>query len=71
MAFRCAEQELKAKAVNDETVKRLGEAVDDLAKCTRILGIRSFEDSNLKLYHNLHDRLRATVTLAEVEMASQ
>jgi hypothetical protein len=69
VAFRCAEKEQSARAVNEETLKRLGVAVEDLANCTRFLVASSSEDSNFKLYHNLHDRLRATVTLAEVEMS--
>jgi hypothetical protein len=68
LAFRCADEERRAGEVNDETVKRMSEAVDDLAMCTTYLNFNSFPDSNFKRYHNLHDRLRAIVTLSEVEI---
>jgi hypothetical protein len=68
VAFRCADEERRAREVNDQTLKRMGEAVEDLAKCTRYLNSKSFPHSNSKRYHILHDRLRAIVTLSEVEL---
>jgi serine/threonine protein kinase len=71
-AFRGAEQERRAGKVNDDTLNRMLEAVNDLKICARRFDALPFDnlddDAKRKYYHNLHDRLRATVTLAEVEM---
>jgi serine/threonine protein kinase len=79
VAFRWAEQERKGRAVSEETLKRMREAVDDLRRCAQHFNISPFlnsdedakrkdEAAKRKYYHHLHDRLRATVTLAEVEI---
>jgi serine/threonine protein kinase len=79
VAFRWAELERKARAVSEETLNRMREAVRDLNKCAQHLNNspfvnfdedakRKYETAKRKYHHHLHDRLRATVTLAEVEI---
>jgi hypothetical protein len=72
VAFRWAELERKARAVSEETLKRMREAVGDLSRCAQHFNnlpfLNSDEDAKRKYHHHLHDRLRATVTLAEVEI---
>jgi hypothetical protein len=74
VAFRWAEHERRFGGVNQETLRRMRAAFNDLRTCTQFLENRPLdpfgdvEGAKRKYYHNLHDRVRATVTLAEVEM---
>jgi len=74
VAFRWAEHERTAGSVDEETLKRMRVAIDDLKQCDRILNNRPFDPAvnvemvKRKHYHKLHNHLRAMVTLAEVEM---
>jgi serine/threonine protein kinase len=74
VAIRWAEQQRKDHAVDNDTLKRMRDAVNELRSCAQGLNNQPFNpDDDLeavkrKYYHNLHDQLRATVTLAEVEM---
>jgi serine/threonine protein kinase len=73
-AFRWAEHDRGAgHAADEQTLERMREAVEDLAICARTVDTKPYkpgskQDIERKRYHNLHDRVRATVTLAEVEM---
>ncbi len=70
VAFLWIEAQRNHGAEFDEsTVKFLEDALEDLNKCSRYLGGRHFSDNHeLKVYRVAHDRLRATLTLAEVAM---
>ena len=63
------------RAVHEKTLKRMRDAVADLkflqstsGQSYRFIQIADEEAVKRKYYHILHDRVRATVTLAEVEM---
>jgi len=76
VAFLWVESQRDRADPLDDTVSMLEEAKSDLDFCDKFLsnhnfflGERTFsEDHERKKYHVLHDKLRATVTLAEVEI---
>jgi hypothetical protein len=72
-AFLAVEQKLnqKATSVGEESVQRLKFALGDLKKCEIFLSNATFgtEEDALRRYHVCHDQARATLTLAEVELA--
>jgi len=69
VAFEWAEHQRRSgPTAGEQTLRRLQDGGKDLELCASILNQWSFdEDQKTKVYHSLHDRLRATVTLAEVE----
>jgi serine/threonine protein kinase len=67
VAFLWAEHDPPQKR-DDETQNRLIVATKDLYFCGKYLDNCRVDHHERKVYHVMHDRLRATVTLAEVEL---
>jgi serine/threonine protein kinase len=70
VAFLWAESVRDRKQrVDQATLTRLQKATADFDECRRTLtAIRFYHDHELKEYHALRDSVRATITLAEVEL---
>ena len=69
-----ADDQRKHAKFGEQTVRLLKDAVDELQWCHGIVGgggIRATASHALKVYRVVHDELRATLTLAEVEMDLQ
>ncbi len=63
------QQRNRGDKLGDETLDLLEAALDDLKRCHDHLGSAYFSQAQrLKEYRVVHDRLRATLTLAEVQM---
>jgi serine/threonine protein kinase len=67
--LRVEQQRYEGVQFDDSTVKLLEGALDDLKRCNDHLQVHHFSDGDkMKAYRVAHDRLRATIVLAEVAM---
>jgi len=57
----------KGGSLDKETLSRLKQASKDLNWCDNYLMGHKYTDQELKEYHVMHDRVRLTLTMAEVE----